>query len=120
MPSLWTLTSLQTSTKGVLWSIATHTVRAAQQGGFHVIPRVDRSRANFRFYRQQNREQVWRRSPREHFLGNRWRSCGRLALQQHWSHGVTGLNFYSILVAVVGAVIVLVVYHALFRARPHG
>jgi uncharacterized membrane protein YeaQ/YmgE (transglycosylase-associated protein family) len=34
--------------------------------------------------------------------------------------GVTGLNFYSILVAVVGAVIVLVVYHALFRARPHG
>ena len=34
--------------------------------------------------------------------------------------GVTGLNFYSILVAVVGAVIVLVVYHALFSARPHG
>jgi uncharacterized membrane protein YeaQ/YmgE (transglycosylase-associated protein family) len=34
--------------------------------------------------------------------------------------GVTGLNFYSILVAVVGAVIVLVVYHALFRVRPHG
>ena len=34
--------------------------------------------------------------------------------------GVTGLNLYSILVAVVGAVIVLVVYHALFRVRPHG
>jgi uncharacterized membrane protein YeaQ/YmgE (transglycosylase-associated protein family) len=34
--------------------------------------------------------------------------------------GVTGLNFYSILVSVVGAVIVLVVYHALFRVRPHG
>jgi uncharacterized membrane protein YeaQ/YmgE (transglycosylase-associated protein family) len=34
--------------------------------------------------------------------------------------GVTGLNLYSILVAVVGAVIVLVIYHALFRVRPHG
>jgi uncharacterized membrane protein YeaQ/YmgE (transglycosylase-associated protein family) len=31
--------------------------------------------------------------------------------------GVTGLNLYSVLVAVVGAVIFLVVYHALFRRR---
>jgi len=31
--------------------------------------------------------------------------------------GVTGVNLYSILVAVVGAVIVLLLYHALFRAR---
>jgi uncharacterized membrane protein YeaQ/YmgE (transglycosylase-associated protein family) len=30
--------------------------------------------------------------------------------------GVTGLNLYSILVAVVGAVVVLVVYHAIRRA----
>lgn len=29
--------------------------------------------------------------------------------------GVTGLNVYSLLVAVIGAVVVLVVYHALFR-----
>jgi uncharacterized membrane protein YeaQ/YmgE (transglycosylase-associated protein family) len=29
--------------------------------------------------------------------------------------GVTGLNLYSMLVAVVGAVVVLVVYHALKR-----
>ncbi len=29
--------------------------------------------------------------------------------------GVTGLNLYSMLVAVLGAVVVLVVYHALFR-----
>jgi uncharacterized membrane protein YeaQ/YmgE (transglycosylase-associated protein family) len=29
--------------------------------------------------------------------------------------GVTGLNLYSLVVAVVGAVVVLVVYHALFR-----
>ena len=31
-------------------------------------------------------------------------------------HGVTGFNLYSLLVAVIGAVIVLVVYHAIRRA----
>ncbi len=31
--------------------------------------------------------------------------------------GVTGLNLYSLLVAVVGAILVLVIYHALFRRR---
>ena len=33
--------------------------------------------------------------------------------------GVTGLNLYSILVAVVGAVIVLILYETLFRTRTH-
>jgi uncharacterized membrane protein YeaQ/YmgE (transglycosylase-associated protein family) len=32
-------------------------------------------------------------------------------------HGVTGLNIYSMLVAVIGAVVVLVIYHALSRRR---
>jgi uncharacterized membrane protein YeaQ/YmgE (transglycosylase-associated protein family) len=31
--------------------------------------------------------------------------------------GVTGLNLYSLLVAVVGAVIFLIGYHAIFRRR---
>jgi uncharacterized membrane protein YeaQ/YmgE (transglycosylase-associated protein family) len=31
--------------------------------------------------------------------------------------GVTGFNLYSLFVAVIGAVLVLVVYHALFRRR---
>jgi len=31
------------------------------------------------------------------------------------ARGVTGLNLYSLLVAVVGAVVVLVVYHAIRR-----
>jgi uncharacterized membrane protein YeaQ/YmgE (transglycosylase-associated protein family) len=31
--------------------------------------------------------------------------------------GVTGLNIYSMLVAIVGAVVVLLIYHALFRTR---
>ena len=29
--------------------------------------------------------------------------------------GVTGLNIYSLIVAVIGAIVFLVVYHALFR-----
>jgi uncharacterized membrane protein YeaQ/YmgE (transglycosylase-associated protein family) len=32
--------------------------------------------------------------------------------------GVTGVNLYSILVAVVGAIVFLVIYHALFRRGP--
>ena len=32
-------------------------------------------------------------------------------------HGVTGLNLYSLLVAVVGSIVVILVYHALFRRR---
>jgi uncharacterized membrane protein YeaQ/YmgE (transglycosylase-associated protein family) len=31
------------------------------------------------------------------------------------AHGVTGLNIYSLIVAVVGAIVVLLIYHALFR-----
>jgi len=34
---------------------------------------------------------------------------------QFGSAGVTGLNLYSMLVAVVGAVLVLVIYHAIRR-----
>lgn len=33
------------------------------------------------------------------------------------AHGVTGLNLYSLLVAVVGAIVFLLIYHALFRRR---
>jgi uncharacterized membrane protein YeaQ/YmgE (transglycosylase-associated protein family) len=31
--------------------------------------------------------------------------------------GVTGLNIYSLVVAVIGAIVVLVVYHAIFGRR---
>jgi len=33
--------------------------------------------------------------------------------------GVTGLNIYSLIVAVVGAVVVLAAYHAIFSRRVH-
>lgn len=33
-------------------------------------------------------------------------------------HGVTGLNLYSLLVAVAGAIVLLVIYHLLFARSP--
>lgn len=33
------------------------------------------------------------------------------------AHGVTGLNLYSLFVAVIGAVVVLLVYHAVRGSR---
>lgn len=33
-------------------------------------------------------------------------------------HGVSGLNLYSLLVAVVGAIVFLLAYHLLFSRRP--
>jgi len=33
--------------------------------------------------------------------------------------GVTGFNLYSMVVAVIGAIVVLVIYHALFRRRAY-
>ena len=40
---------------------------------------------------------------------------GGFIFTQFGAVGVTGLNLYSMLVAVIGAVLVLIVYHALFR-----
>ncbi len=40
---------------------------------------------------------------------------GGFIFQAFGASGVTGLNIYSLLVAVVGAIIVLVVYHAVLR-----
>jgi uncharacterized membrane protein YeaQ/YmgE (transglycosylase-associated protein family) len=33
--------------------------------------------------------------------------------------GVTGFNLYSMVVAVIGAIVVLVIYHALFRKHAY-
>jgi uncharacterized membrane protein YeaQ/YmgE (transglycosylase-associated protein family) len=42
---------------------------------------------------------------------------GGFVFAQFGGQGVTGFNLYSMLVAVVGAIIVLLIYHALFGAR---
>jgi uncharacterized membrane protein YeaQ/YmgE (transglycosylase-associated protein family) len=41
---------------------------------------------------------------------------GGYLFQVFGAHGVTGLNIYSLFVAVVGAIITLVIYHAIRRA----
>jgi uncharacterized membrane protein YeaQ/YmgE (transglycosylase-associated protein family) len=40
---------------------------------------------------------------------------GGFVFQTFGMAGVTGLNIYSILVAAVGAIVFLVIYHAIFR-----
>ncbi len=40
---------------------------------------------------------------------------GGFLFNQFGAVGITGFNLYSMAVAVVGAIVVLVVYHALFR-----
>ena len=42
---------------------------------------------------------------------------GGFLFNQFDAAGVTGLNLYSILVAIIGAIIVLVIYHALVGRR---
>ncbi len=40
---------------------------------------------------------------------------GGFIFQRFGASGVTGLNLYSLLVAVIGAVLVLIVYHMVFN-----
>jgi uncharacterized membrane protein YeaQ/YmgE (transglycosylase-associated protein family) len=40
---------------------------------------------------------------------------GGFVFQAFGASGVTGLNLYSIFVAVIGAIVFLIIYHALFR-----
>lgn len=42
---------------------------------------------------------------------------GGFLFNQFGAPGVDGLNLYSLLVAVVGAVLFLIIYHAIFRRR---
>jgi uncharacterized membrane protein YeaQ/YmgE (transglycosylase-associated protein family) len=42
---------------------------------------------------------------------------GGWLFQAFGASGVTGLNLYSLIVAVIGAIVFLLIYHALFRRR---
>jgi len=50
------------------------------------------------------------------FLGVIGAVVGGWLFNKFGAVGVTGLNVYSLLVAVIGAVVVLLIYHALRRA----
>ena len=79
--------------------------------------RLDRIRFNRGVYRQQDRKQFRRR----HYYGHRIRGnrgCrGRVAICVFGAEGVNGFNLYSMFVAVIGAIVVLVIYHALTGRR---
>jgi uncharacterized membrane protein YeaQ/YmgE (transglycosylase-associated protein family) len=42
---------------------------------------------------------------------------GGFIFEQFGAAGVTGFNIYSMIVAIVGAIILLVIYHAIFGRR---
>jgi len=77
------------------------------------------ARTTGRLHRQQDRQQARRRPHPGHRAGNRgsdrWRLPG--ALFRLPRRDPTGLNLYSLLIAVIGAVVVMVVYHAFRGAR---
>jgi uncharacterized membrane protein YeaQ/YmgE (transglycosylase-associated protein family) len=52
---------------------------------------------------------------RDILLGILGAVIGGFLFRAFGASGVTGLNLYSILVAVVGSIVFLVVYHAIFR-----
>jgi uncharacterized membrane protein YeaQ/YmgE (transglycosylase-associated protein family) len=85
-----------------------------------VILSMDNSRAHFRFHRQQDCQQIRPRRCNGHIiLGIVGAIAGGWLFNTMGHMGVTGVNLYSILVAVVGAVIVLFIYHALVGKRGH-
>lgn len=43
--------------------------------------------------------------------------AGGFVFNMFGANGVTGLNIYSLIVAVVGSVVVLLIYHAIFGRR---
>ena len=77
---------------------------------------VDSLRFMFRLYRQQNREQTRRKGLLlDLLLGIVGAMVGGWLFNQFGSVGVTGFNLYSLVVSVIGAILVLVIYHAVRR-----
>jgi len=44
---------------------------------------------------------------------------GGIIFTEAGGHGVTGFNLYSMFVAIVGAIVVLILYHAIFGRRTY-
>jgi uncharacterized membrane protein YeaQ/YmgE (transglycosylase-associated protein family) len=66
---------------------------------------MDRLRSDRRLYRQPDRRQI---------VGA---VVGGFIFAQFGSAGVTGFNVYSMIVAIIGAIVVLVIYHAIVGRR---
>jgi uncharacterized membrane protein YeaQ/YmgE (transglycosylase-associated protein family) len=75
---------------------------------------MDRGRNNRWLHRQQNVNKTGEGLVRDLGLGIIGGFVGGWIFTALGASGVTGINLYSILVAVIGAVVVLLVYHAIF------
>ena len=78
----------------------------------HVYYRLDHTRPDRRVYRQ-----LVNKTGEGFFLDIVLGIVGGVIFTAVGATGVTGFNLYSMFVAVVGAIVVLVLYHAIFGRR---
>jgi len=79
---------------------------------------MDNPRADRRLHRQQDREQAGEGFFLDIILGIVGAIVGGFLFSLVGAAGITGFNLYSMFVAVAGAVVVLLIFHALFgRSR---
>jgi len=84
--------------------------------GTYVISRLDRFGSAGRLHRQQTGQQNRRGFFLDIVLGIVGAVVGGWLFNAFGAQGVTGVNLYSLLVAVVGSVVLLLVYHTFRRA----
>jgi len=85
----------------------------------HVHYQLDHTRPYRRFYRQQDRQRQGQGLMLDIALGVVGAIVGGVLFSFFGATGITGLNLYSMLVAIVGSVVVLWAYHA-FAGRQAG
>jgi uncharacterized membrane protein YeaQ/YmgE (transglycosylase-associated protein family) len=78
---------------------------------------LDRTRPDCRVYRKQNRRQAGSRFWLNIALGIVGALVGGFLFDLFGASGVTGFNLYSMMVAVAGSIVVLLIYNALTGRR---
>jgi predicted lipid-binding transport protein (Tim44 family) len=79
---------------------------------------MDPTRPCRRVHRQQDREQARPGDADGHCSGIVGAIVGGLLFSLFGATGITGFNLYSLIVAVIGSVVVLWLYHLFDRRRP--
>ena len=89
----------------------------SQRGYANVYHRVDHLGADCWVYRQQDRDKEGKGLWLNMALGIVGAIVGGVIFSAFGGTGVTGVNFYSLIVAVIGSVVVLWVYNAFSGRR---
>jgi uncharacterized membrane protein YeaQ/YmgE (transglycosylase-associated protein family) len=79
--------------------------------------RVDFTRSHRRFHRQQDRQQSGEGVFLDIVLGIVGAIVGGFIFSAFGASGVTSFNLYSMIVAIIGAIFVLLIYHAVFGRK---